>query len=70
MPMCAASQNAKVKVSLPLRREASGRRLNEESDPPGRPPDQCDGKGFCVDCVDSGGCEECCFCANNVCVQS
>jgi hypothetical protein len=32
--------------------------------------DQCDGKGSCVDCFDNGGCEECCFCANNVCVQS
>lgn len=31
--------------------------------------DQCDGSGACVDCVNSGGCGECCACANNVCVQ-
>ncbi|XXX74458.1 hypothetical protein WMF30_43105 [Sorangium sp. So ce134] len=33
--------------------------------------DQCDGAGRCVDCVNSGGCGECCVCsAAGVCVQA
>jgi len=30
--------------------------------------DQCNGAGVCVDCVNNGGCGECCVCnANNTC---
>ncbi|MGZ3423865.1 MAG: hypothetical protein ACXVEE_38740 [Polyangiales bacterium] len=32
--------------------------------------DQCDGAGTCVDCVNSGGCDECCVCASNKCVPA
>lgn len=32
--------------------------------------DQCDGAGNCVDCVDNGGCDDCCVCINRACVQS
>ena len=32
--------------------------------------DQCDGAGQCVDCFDNGGCEECCVCANNQCIDA
>jgi len=33
--------------------------------------DQCNGAGVCVDCVDNGGCEECCACGpNNTCVPA
>jgi hypothetical protein len=32
--------------------------------------DQCDGEGNCVDCVDNGGCGECCVCQNRVCIQA
>ncbi|WP_437593590.1 hypothetical protein [Sorangium sp. So ce1000] len=33
--------------------------------------DQCDGAGRCIDCVNSGGCGECCVCsAGGVCVQA
>jgi len=33
--------------------------------------DQCDGAGRCIDCVNSGGCGECCVCtAAGVCVQA
>jgi hypothetical protein len=30
--------------------------------------DQCDGVGGCVDCVDNGGCGECCACQSQICV--
>lgn len=32
--------------------------------------DQCDGMGNCVDCVNSGGCGECCVCSGGVCVNA
>jgi hypothetical protein len=28
---------------------------------------QCDGTGVCVNCVTSGGCNECCVCLNQTC---
>jgi hypothetical protein len=31
--------------------------------------DQCDGSGSCVDCIDDRGCDMCCFCLSNICVQ-
>jgi hypothetical protein len=32
---------------------------------------QCDGEGNCLDCVDNGGCEDCCVCTGqNVCIQT
>ena len=30
--------------------------------------DQCDMMGLCVDCVDNGGCGECCYCAGGICI--
>ncbi|WAS95688.1 hypothetical protein [Nannocystis punicea] len=30
--------------------------------------DQCDALGQCIDCVDNGGCEECCVCAGGTCI--
>ncbi|PCC69213.1 hypothetical protein SAMN02745121_05858 [Nannocystis exedens] len=30
--------------------------------------DQCDAMGLCVDCVDNGGCGECCYCAGGICL--
>jgi hypothetical protein len=32
--------------------------------------DQCDGMGTCVDCVDNGGCGECCVCSANHCIMA
>jgi hypothetical protein len=33
--------------------------------------DQCDGTGLCIDCVNSGGCGECCVCSPlHVCVPA
>jgi hypothetical protein len=32
--------------------------------------DQCDGLGVCIDCVDNGGCGECCVCAGGVCIPA
>jgi hypothetical protein len=32
--------------------------------------DQCDGQGNCVDCVNSGGCGECCVCSMNHCIPA
>jgi hypothetical protein len=32
--------------------------------------DQCDDTGNCVDCWNSGGCDECCVCQNKVCVPA
>jgi hypothetical protein len=32
--------------------------------------DQCDGMGNCVDCVDNGGCGECCVCSQNHCIPA
>ena len=31
---------------------------------------QCDGLGNCVDCVNSGGCGECCVCFNQMCIPA
>ncbi|MFZ6184239.1 hypothetical protein [Nannocystis pusilla] len=32
--------------------------------------DQCDAMGLCVDCVDNGGCGECCVCAGGLCIPN
>jgi hypothetical protein len=33
--------------------------------------DQCNGAGVCVDCVNSGGCGECCVCNSmNQCIPA
>ena len=32
--------------------------------------DQCDDTGNCVDCWNSGGCDECCVCSNKVCIPA
>jgi hypothetical protein len=32
--------------------------------------DQCDDTGTCVDCWNSGGCDECCVCSNKVCIPA
>lgn len=32
--------------------------------------DQCDGFGNCVDCVNNGGCGECCVCTANACTPA
>jgi hypothetical protein len=32
--------------------------------------DQCDDLGNCVDCWNSGGCDECCVCSNKVCIPA
>jgi len=32
--------------------------------------DQCDALGACVDCVDNGGCGECCTCVGGICIDS
>ena len=32
--------------------------------------DQCNARGMCIDCVDNGGCGECCVCAGGVCIPA
>ncbi|MDC0719099.1 hypothetical protein [Nannocystis bainbridge] len=43
------------------RREPPGSLCNGQQD-------QCDMMGLCVDCVDNGGCSECCYCAGGICI--
>jgi hypothetical protein len=57
--------------------DASGKVTHNSSEAgtlcPGTPTDygQCDGQGHCVDCVNSGGCEESSDCGpNNTCHPS
>ena len=50
-----------------LANRPAGELCNLTPNDPIDPNDQCDGNGVCIDCVDNGGCGECCACANNGC---